>query len=338
MRRLTLGDVKTACARVLKLKSSDARLADYVSRAQERLLYLGKWVGTYGKYRVCVNNSVLTWPREIETIEAWALDSRPGIVRNLWYEFLSSGPGIMSEDTVNGRQLHDLEDAASYDDPDGGLTKRFKIYVTKPETTTEPFIIQHYDGFGQWVRTKSTSGAYIDGEEITIPTNAAGLYQEGVSTVQKHGLIRIIKPVTNGDVLLYEEDTSTGSLKHLGTYQPRETRPVYRRSLVPGLTNLASNNDGTCEYISVSVMGKMRHIPVVDDNDFLIISHPEAIRLACQAIYKEENDNAKEAVNFMLLAEKQLQDQLDHHQGSGAVMPMRLEEPAVFGGAIQNIQ
>ena len=91
--RLRFSDVKTECARVLKLNATDTRLADYVSRAQERLLYEGKWVGTMGRFRVCVTDSCLTWPREIETIESWIYCDTPGQVFSRWYEFMSTGPG-----------------------------------------------------------------------------------------------------------------------------------------------------------------------------------------------------------------------------------------------------
>ena len=79
MNRLTLGPVKTTVARVLGICAADA--IDYVNRAQERLLYPMKSVGTYGRYRVCVNEACITLPRELETVESVAICNTPGRVR-----------------------------------------------------------------------------------------------------------------------------------------------------------------------------------------------------------------------------------------------------------------
>ena len=50
--KLLLKDVKADCAKVLSMSSTDSRVVDYINEAQERLLYKGKWPGTYIRYAV----------------------------------------------------------------------------------------------------------------------------------------------------------------------------------------------------------------------------------------------------------------------------------------------
>ena len=92
--KITLGDIKTNTARLLSMSGTDARVTDYINEAQERLLYKGKWAGTYARYAINSSNGTITWPRELETIESVAVADDPAIVRNEWFEFLESGYGI----------------------------------------------------------------------------------------------------------------------------------------------------------------------------------------------------------------------------------------------------
>lgn len=348
--RLTLGTVKAIVANPLNLKTTDSRVTSYINRAQERLLYMGKWVGTTGRYRVCVNNSCITWPRQIETIEAWALCNNPGSIRNGWYEFLNSGPGIMDVDGCNSTNLIDRGNAVAFDEVTG-TNKRLAIYADVTETTTEKVILQYYDSNGNWVRTLSGT-SYIDGEELTIP--AALNYQAATYDCAPNGLIKVIKPTTNGIIRLYEYDTVALTYKPLGYYAPDETIPVYRRSLIPGLssaaspagtydllpglsTTAASTSCSVTDYREVDVMAKLRHVPVVNDNDFLIIEHAEAMRLACQAIRAEEAHEVQLSDAYWTKAVLCLEDQLRHWQGAGTSIPLKFENSLTATAAIPTL-
>ena len=337
MSRLTFGDVKTACARVLSMIPTDARVTEYVNRAQERLMSEGTWVGTFAKFRVCVTDSCLTWPREVESIRAYALCNAPGTVRTSWYEFLTNGPGIMSENTDNAGNMVDQGEFPGYDDPDGGTDKRYKIYVDTPETTTDPVILQYYNSTGNWVRSLGASGSYIDGEEITIPVGAGGLYAFGLNDTMKSGLVRVIKPVTNGNMMLYEENLTTGVLKHLATWQPGETRPTYRRSMIPGLSSLTSSG-ATCTDVSVTIIAKLRHINVVNDNDFMILTSTDAFVEECKSIRRREDNLDKEGRTAHQEALEILDKQLNSWTGGGAVEPINMQPRAIWGGGIDDVR
>jgi hypothetical protein len=336
MFRLTLGKIRDTIGNVLNIPSSNSRVADYINRACERLLYSGKWVQTTVRYSVCVNNGCLTWPRSIETIEAWAINSRPGTVRNGWYEFLGSGPGVLSTGgTCSGGvsgQLIDMADAVAFDDV-AGTGKKLAVYCESTETTTSPIVLKFWGSTGTFVRS-NYAGTQIDGEALTLP--AAGAYAYTTNQCAPGGLVGVIKPITVGVVRLYEYDVATGALKPLAYYDPSEEIPIYRRSKIPGL---GCSSGGTCDYCTLTVVGKLRHIPAIVDNDPLIIGHTDAIRLACQAIKKEESDLIDESVKYWALAEKCLNDQSSHWAGSGATIPLRVESGATFAmGGIPGIQ
>jgi hypothetical protein len=312
MLRLTFGKVKSLVANVLNLCSTDDRVLDYVNRACERLLYDRKAVQTVARYRVCLNKACITWPRQLETIEAYSVCDWPGTVRNWWYEFLDSGPGGLDSDSCAGMQLIDRGDAVAFDDVIGS-SSTLAISVDVAETTTEDFIVQFWDVNGNWIRTQD-AGVWIDGEILALPV--PGNYSTTTNQCAPFGLVRVIKPVTNGVVRLWEYDGA--SYRPLAYYEPDETIPVYRRSLIPGL-----NSDTT--YRAVTVMGKLRHIPATGDNSFLVIGHSDAIRLACQAIAKEEKNLPDEAVKYWQLAFDCLEKQARHWHGDGATVPIRVE-------------
>lgn len=333
--RLTFGSVKLACSRVLTNNTTDARVAEYVSRAQERLLYKGKWVGTYGRYRVCINQGCLTWPREIETIEMAALCNCPIDVRNEWYEFLGSGPGVQGEDCGIARQLIDRGDNCAFDDV-VGTGNKLAVYCDGTEAAGAKILLRYYNSSGGKVYT-TVSGESVEGEYITLP--AGGGYAYSTYEVMPGGFYDVVKPATLRTVRIYQYTVVGGALKPLAYYEPDETNPVYRRSLIPGVSNTCGGEaaDDECSVRSIDIMGKFRQRPVSKDSDALIIQSPEALRLMVQAIRAEENSNEELSMILEAKAEKTLREQLGHWIGDGAVVPIRVVGSQSWGGAIQNL-
>lgn len=353
--RLRLKDVRDDVAEAVNLGSDDERVPIYVNQACEGLLYEMKSVGTYPRYEVCVNANCITWPRQIETIEAACVCKRPAMLRNNWFEFLYFGPGRLTEGRDIGNQMVDAGEASSFDNVTG-QDKKLAVYCDNDEEAGSAIILQYYDKDGNWVRTKPVS-EWIDGESITLP--AAGNYATTALQVMPNGFVRAIKPVTNGVVRLYEFDTVNNVYKPLAYYEPDEEVPVYRRSLIPGLTTRACcertapkailddqghailDDQGHailessgCNKISVTVVAKLRFIPVAKDNDFLCIAHRRAVRLAAQAVFKEKADKPEEALKFWALAIAALKKQLEHHLGHGAVQPLNMVGTNVWGGHV----
>lgn len=332
MFRLTLGKVTDTVANAINLCGDNVRVVDYINRAQERLLYRMKSTQTTMRFRVCVTNDCIVWPRQIETIEAFTTCNTPYPVRNQWYEFLGSGPGIQESDCCDGSQLIDRGDVASFDNVTGSAST-LAISCDQTETTTEKVQLYFYDTNGNWVRT-IVGGSWVDGEHLSLP--AVG-YSTTTNECIAGGFVRIIKPVTNSVIRLWEYDTVGATYRALGAYEADEEIPVYRSSFVPGLVD--ADGTGACEAKTVIVMAKLRHIPVTNDNDYLIIAHTDAIRLAAQAIRFEENNLPEEATKYWGLAYSCLDDQKHHWNGDGVESPLKFTNTNIWGyGGVANVQ
>lgn len=331
--KLTFSQVKAPVARVLGFTSTDSRLPDYVNRACERLLEAMRAKGTVLRYRVCASQSCLVLPRQIETVEAFAIDSCPGIVRNGWFEFLGSGPGVQSDDSCFTNQLIMGDEVSSFDNV-LGTDKKLAIYSDVNEAASGYVIVQFYDENAKWVRTEY-SGNWIDGERLTLP--AGGAYTYTTNFCMAGGFAAAIKTNTNGIIRLYEYEPSSGDLRPLAYWEPDELNPRYRSVLIPGLSAVAANDGGSCAAKTVVIRGKARFLPVANDNDLLQIESVEAIRLGCQAVAKEEKDLFDDAAKFWAMAFRVLDNQLQHFQGAGASQPIQVHEAGVSGPGVYNM-
>jgi len=332
--RLNFGSIKVLLSRVLSMNSTDPRVAEYCSRAQERLLHKAKWVGTYGRFRVCVQDSCLTWPREIETIEAAALCDVPMDIRNDWYEFLQAGPGVLTESCGPNLTLVDRGDAVAFDDVKG-LNKKLRVYCDGAETAGLEILLRYYNDHGQKVYT-TVNSVSVEGEYVPLP--AAGAYELADDFVMPGGFYGCIKPATLRTVRIYEYDTVTATQRPLAYYEPDETNPVYRRSLIPGISSgCCGGTSGVCGDSTVDIVGKFRTRDVAKDSDALIIQSREALRLMVQAIRKEEDNLFDDAAKFEARAELVLGEQLRHWMGDGKVAPMRIVNSDAGGGGVLNM-
>ena len=341
--RIPLSKVKPIVGPLVNACADDEQVTGIVNRSCERLLYgdsrsgSGKWQGCYGKYRVCVADSCLTWPREIETVEAWALDHRPIEVRNEWYEFLQMGPGLMNGTNRNGWQLIDDGESCVFDQPIGGSDKKLAVFCDVDEDAGATIIIRFYNSDGQKVRSENPngSGIWIEGEKIVLP--AAGNYTFTDKAPLRGGVYAVIKPRTKGVVRLYEFDTVASTYRPLGYYEPSEEVPVYRQSRIPGMAQLASGSG--CKKHSVTITGKFRFIPAQDDNDLLQIPHLDAIVRGAQAVHYEDSHLAADAAQYWGLAFSCLHAQLAHYLGSGASVPIRMVGAETWGaGGIPHLR
>lgn len=327
--KLRYANVKAACSKVLNLNPTDARVLDYVNRAMERLLYDGMFVGTRFRYTVCVSERCLVWPREVETILAAWMCNSPMTIRGSFYEALENGPGLSSADGCGPcLTLIDRGNTVTFD---WITTTGYKLAIYADGTESAgTVLIRYYNDSGQKVYT-TYLGSVIEGERLTIP--AAGGYTYSTYEVLPYGVYEVIKPVTNRIIRLYGYKVSDASLKPLAYYEPDETIPVYRHSLINDL----SSSGGSCDSTQVTIEAKKRFIPAINDDSILTIQHADAIRLACQALKKEEDSVLTESVAYWELSKNALNMQLRHYRGSGQVDPIRMVGSDTYGGGICNI-
>lgn len=332
MNRLNFSAVKPVIGRVLGVCQTDARIAQYTNEAQERLMLKDKWVGTTIRYRLCLSSSCVTLPRQIETIEAWALCDQPMQIRNRWYEFVQNGPGQRRQNLGSPNQLIDRGTSCLFHDMDN-TTSLVNVVANVPEAAGAKILLRGYDENAQWIRTEYPGpGTWIDGEYVAINTTGTR------STKKFSSITEVVKPVTNGPVNLFEW-VNGANFQQIAYYESDETLPIYRRYLIPGLEqagNCQNTSTDCCENKSVTVIAKLRHIPVSNDNDFLILQNIGALKLMVMAILKEERNLFQEALGYEAQAVKLLQDELSSFEGDGVTPVLRLEHPDLFGGYVEN--
>lgn len=334
--RITLGDALDTdisdIPSILNLPATDPRCRKFVNRAIERLLPKGKWVGTYQKYQVCVYSGCLTWPRQFEAIESIAICGFPIQIRNEWFEFNEMGWGLRDDNDGCGNQLLDRGTACTFEDI-RATGKKLKVYCDISDDSTIPILYQGYNDDRNWIRTL-VGGEYVDGEYIlpsptgTLSTNFFGTTPTGVQ-----------KPITKGTIRTYEYDTVTLTQRALAIYEYDETRPIYRRSLINGLSNrgaCCNNTDTTCDKKTVTVMAKMSFLPVRKNTDWLLLSSIPALEIMCQALRKEKNNLWDEAKKYEANAVAILDEQLQAFNGDSEVIAVRMPHPSIYGSAVTN--
>lgn len=336
MQKLTYGDLKATVARACGFNVRDPRVMEYSNEAVRRLVDKGKWRGCTMRYQVCMSDGFITWPREIDTIELWALGNRPKPVKNEWYELIGDGPGIMSSETCEaGSMLIDRGTAATFDDISRGvgITRKLNVIARVTEADNQFLIVRGYDQDNQWIRTRDGLD-WIDGEKIPISTDSH------ISANIFRAVTDVIKPKTNGTIDMYEYDPDLASnCKLLGAYEPDETSPIYRRSIIPGIENTGTNtacSDGLSQ--AVTVYCKLRHIPVDDDNDYFLIGNLSAIKYGTMAIKKEEQELPKKADVWWGKAITALELELQSYYGDGSLNQPRFQDRAIYGaGGVYNM-
>lgn len=334
MNKLTFGEAKDELAETLGMNVTDRRVMLYANRACRRLVDRGKWVGTTLRYQFCSNDGFITLPREIDTVELFALNTRPLEVRNEWYEMNENGPGILnSENCQFGGMLIDRGTACTFDDitRGTGILHKLQIVALVNEVNGAKITVRGYDNNNNWIRTQ-VAGQWIDGEQIVLKTVAQQALVLSVNMFS--AVVEIIKPVTNGNIEIFEWDTVTAEqVKKIGIYEPDETLPVYRRYVVPGLENDTPDpqcSDGISK--AVTVYCKLRCEPVANDNDFFLIGNLSALCYGAMAIKKEKQELPDEALKWWSMAVKALELELASYLGDGPLGQPRVQNGMVFGG------
>lgn len=306
--KATLGDAKPECAEDAGFCETDPRLVKRINIAQRRLLHMGKWVGTYQHYRFCAPSGCVTLPRQLETLETVAQCGWPGTLRNEWFEYVRDGFGLSGHCSLNYQDQG--EGHVAFEDVIG-LNKVLRVYSDTAETGSPTILLQFWNQNRIPVRTEypAGSGIWINGERVVISTTQTNT----VNQCMAGGLVAVQKPLTKGTVFIYEYDTVTLAQRLLAIYEPDETRPDYRRYVIP-----FSAQSGDCSSQIVDVIAKRRFIPAVDDEDWLIIGNTDAVAMACRAVRLEKNLLFSDALVPWALARQILDDELAQFQGDGS--------------------
>jgi hypothetical protein len=133
----------------------------------------------------------------------------------------------------------------------------------------------------------------------------------------------INKTATKGWVRVYAVDPTTGSESCIAILAPDETLPQYRRYAIPGLERQ--------EGATVTVLAKRKFIPIISDDDDLIVTNLGALKMMAIAIEKEENNNLDEAMKYEQKAIELLREELKEVEGANIGRPQVQMEAFAMG-------
>lgn len=342
MRALTLGSCRPTIGRVEGVCNNSAKIVTLLNEAQERLLNRAdKPVGSLAKMRICIGvDDCITWPRQVRTIEAFAICSTPGIVRSEFFEFIGypNGIGLQGENSSPGTMLLDRGTACSFDDVIATVAAPRKICVIADNVADvgKKITLRYIDDTGNRVYT-SIGGVVQEGEQLTLVNPGAAFPANAVFTannVATAGLYCVVKEVTQYPIRLYGVSNTPTITKLLSLYEPSEEVPIYRRSFVPGLTNMGSCDNAAADCTvnkTLTAYVKLQHVPVVVDNDPLVLGNLAALKLMVMAILREEQNRHDEAAILEAKAARELDGELSSYLGDGMVPALKVQSADTFG-------
>lgn len=324
---LTLGQARTALPpEALPATYSTAALAaPFVNAATSWLLSHGKWRGAVSPAIFTVyDNQQVTLPRGMQTILGSALQGTGDAFRcswkmqvtNLWYSWISGGPGIVTNPPYDVAGLVDQGDGFVIfrDLPSTGT---IKVY----NSTTESSGTINIRGFSGGLKVFTGAGAArIEGENVAMPTTNGTSTTTATTWDAGNSLYGIVKPTTNGVLNFYHVAADlTETL--IGTYEPGEQNPNYRRYYVP----LRWNNNG-----QVVALCKRKQVNVLVDNDQVIPGNLSALEMAMMAVnYRRKSDAL--ADKYISMAIEELNSELTQFDAEQAYGASQIDMASGFG-------
>jgi len=278
---------------------------DTVNEVQRRLMRRGNFFDIEQLIRLCVHDACITWPRYVGTVLGARLcDGSVAEIKNKWYSILGGARGLNEAGHGYDLVLEDSNPRPIYRQVrTGTVGKKIRYYIRYQNDVGKTIKIYGKQYGGQPLQELDSTGAYVDGITLTATSTTpaeSDLYVTEITSV--------VREATQGMAFLYEYDDVTGSLRDLAMYEPNETNPRYRSSVIrnfccaPGCneTVTVSGTDYTRRQVHIEAIVKLEHFDVTNDNDFLLIDNFEAFKFGFQAVKLEEaNDDERAEVKFL---------------------------------------
>lgn len=337
MTKTTVSTIKTSRIPVnLGICPDDPRLIQWLNESREQLINraVGGWWGQTVRAKFCVDNGCIVWPREVGFIHAIAVCGVPIQVHNGWWQFLVNVSHVENCDTCNcGCRCGDVPNM-SWDETTvptqsaiRGTGKTIRIYPSDQADVGKTMIIQGYDNNNIWVRT-TIDGSVQDGEEVTL----ALPYVDTVTEWFAGSPTGIIREPTTYRVLMYEHNVSADTDRLIATYQPDETVPNYRRSIIPGLarTRCCRVSCSCDELPTVEAIVKLAYAPVSVDNDWVYPGNILALKYGMLSRKRDEENDDAGAEIMLQKALRELKVELRANTGDITTVNVNVNKSAQF--------
>jgi hypothetical protein len=296
MIKRTYGDVKDELRRVAGqtgLVVDDARLLMAVNLAQERLSTLGEWPFQYARVKFCQRGGVVALPTMYEAIVHAAINRESVETNPPWYEFLEYGPGPYQKNEWCNYGLDMGESPVFFQPGDGGAT----ITVTSTNAA-------------------DTGNVIVKGLDVNGVAQTATLaLPDASSTIKWSRVNQVIKPVTQGDVVLSFTD-KYGAKILAGDYRARDINPSFRLYRFSALSETKSK--------TVDAIVRRRLYELSADTDELFITNLGALRLAVKGVALLDKGDLQASELAFSAAAQILRDETHKYRGSRQPAPVNV--------------
>jgi hypothetical protein len=281
----TFGDIKNS--RVLQIASAppdSPEFASLVNDACEQLVNRGNWWGTVQPVKGCVYDGCVTWPRQVASVLAMNVCGHPTVPANRWYEFMqwdgqcSDWAAAFSRRNRGawGREVSNFDGTIPVFNPiPCGQPRYVRFYIDNPNDAGSTVRIYGVDGNGMAINGQRSDGTFQDGVVLTLKVP----YIQTAFMLNR--IDRVVKDVTNSRIRGYQVD-SNGVLYDLCSYEASETSPDYVHTRIH-----VRNRNGQCPAM-ITALVKLAFVPVVFDDDLVVIENKAALRDMVMSIKLKE--------------------------------------------------
>jgi len=308
---LTLASIQqSSIPKVLNLCPTDPRLIQFVNESEERLMSTKKdWIGTWQTARFVITDGCISWPRGVLEIRQAKICGTPMLMRNSWYEYVQSvgEPGEASN-TGNFLVLQD-NDWSPVVNNVSKLGNVIRFFPGDASDVGKRVLVQGYNTNHVFVRSQD-GATWVDGEYVTLATP----FVETVNTWYADGITGIQKDITNMPVTMFEvgpDDTTT----EMATFEPDESYPRFKRSKIINFECVLRRVGGGWGAFVMECIVKRSHIPVRVPTDYLVLQNLSAIKAACLAVKRDEDEGPGAGLQLMDSAQKLLRGELENVLG-----------------------
>lgn len=263
--RLTLADVRPILAPMVNSSDlNDPLFLQILNEVQERYINSGKWKGSIVTLRYESSTGFITMPYNYAAALALTYDRYPFPIFTEFHQYVEEGPGKVDDTLHWPGILIDLGDGfcTQANIPAAGVVR---IYSSGSDNGDVVRVYGNLNG----VTVYDSNGN--EGEAVTLAAPFVA------TTNQFTEITGITKPLTSARVYAKSWDGSTETL--VGTYQPNETRPCYRRYQ----TGIAEKE--------IRLICHRRFIPTVAETDWIIPGNISALRAGIQArLFEDASD------------------------------------------------
>lgn len=336
----TLGDARNSAIRkVAGVCANGDDFRDYINEATQRLTNIGTWFDTDQVARFCYEGCNVVFPRWVRTVNgARFCTNGEAPIHNSWWSVIgpkSCYPGFAGFDWGVG--VRDSGMVPCYNEISGTTGKSVAYHITRPEDVGKTITIFGTQ-FGGMPLAENRNGVWSQG--ITIAAKAAGgTTLPAMTSVLVTKITSVIRDATAGPVWLYEYGQgSTGAygLRDLANYAPSEIRPRYRQMKIDGICGeIARTDDYGRKIRSLDAICKLQFIPVESDEDFLLVSNFQALKLAVQALILEEAGNTQDAELKWLSSTREM-NRDDRMQSPGSQISVNVDVSGTRGRCLVN--